>query len=165
MGIPSKIGEKMTSMEHFIIDGNLLSGTIPSQLGQMKNMKYLGLQYNGLTGTIPSALGLLNLLEGLDLSNNYLIGSVPAEIVEKIASYNNFNVYGNQLSDLSPINGQIICTATTNTTTAFSTVEGMHYCNCARDCLKELNEGFGQRCQCEEAQDCCDSYFVDNNIK
>merc|ERR1711971_449653 len=104
-------------------------------------MSYLGLQYNGLTGTIPSTLGQLNILEYLDLSNNYLTGSVPADIVVKAASYDEFNLYGNQLSDLTPIDGQVICTTTTSTTNN-STVKGEHYCNCAGDCLKALNEGF-----------------------
>jgi len=160
--IPSEIGE-MTSIEYFQVENNILNGTIPSQLGQMTDMVYLTLYSNKLTGTIPSTLGQLNLLVDLDLSNNSLTGSVPAEIVDKIPSYNDFNVYGNQLSNLTPIDGQVICTTTTDTTNN-SSLTGEHYCNCQSHCLKELNEGYGKLCQCEEAQDCCESYFVNNNI-
>merc|ERR1712032_41268 len=146
--IPSEIGE-MTSIEYFQVENNILNGTIPSQLGQMTDMVYLTLYSNKLTGTIPSTLGQLNLLVDLDLSNNSLTGSVPAEIVDKIPSYNDFNVYGNQLSNLTPIDGQVICTTTTDTTNN-SSLTGEHYCNCQSHCLKELNEGYGKLCQCEK---------------
>ena len=89
-----------------------------------------------------------------------MVGNVPISIVERAASYKDLNVFGNELSDLLPIDGQVICSAT-NTTTEKT---GLHYCNCASDCLKDQSEGYGQRCQCKEANNCCDAYFVEANI-
>jgi len=107
-------------------------------------------------------LGQLSNLTNLELNNNDLTGSVPVSIVLN-RTYVNFDVYGNQLSALSPIDGQTICTSINNTIGA----EGEHYCNCASDCFAEPDQtdnDFGRRCQCEEAQSCCNTYFVDNNI-
>jgi len=78
-------------------------------------------------------------------------------------------VYGNQLSALSPIDDQVICTSSSSSNTTEE--EGEHYCNCASDCLgvgdqqhEQKGSSIGRRCQCEEAQGCCNKYFVDNNI-
>ena len=87
---------------------------------------------------------------------------MPIEIVDKIPSYDTFNVYGNLLSDLIPIEGEVICTATNNSTGQV----GEHYCDCAKDCfIGLLIGGYGPNCQCDEALDCCETHFGDNNIK
>lgn len=96
--------------------------------------------------------------------NNKLTGSVPVSIVSN-RTYVNFDVSGNQLSDLIPVDGQTIC-SNINSATG---VEDEHYCNCATECLVigweyPTTNKFGKKCQCEEALDCCDIYFVENNI-
>jgi len=154
--IPTELA-KATALEYLIVDDNPLQGTIPSELGQLKEMVYLGISYNGLSGTIPSSLSQLNNLSNLELNNNALTGSVPVGIVNK--TYANFNVYGNQLSELEAVVGQVICSGSISDSTG-EDVEGEYYCNCGSDCLAE----YGQRCQCEEAQDCCDIYIEQNNI-
>jgi len=98
-------------------------------------------------------------VETLDLNDNKLTGSVPVTIVSD-RTYDSFNVNGNQLSDLIPVDGQTICTNINNDTG----VEGEHYCNCASDCLFVDENFVAVNCQCEEAQNCCDTYLVDNNI-
>ena len=47
---------------------NQLSGTIPSELGNLTNLVWLNLSNSELSGTIPSELGNLTNLEGLALS-------------------------------------------------------------------------------------------------
>merc|ERR1719321_1501848 len=98
-------------MKYFLVSNNALSGTIPSQLEELKNLTLLSMENALFTGTIPAFLGQLDLLEDVALANNLLTGSVPPEIIDKINLYNNFNVYGNELKDLIPIDGQVICTA------------------------------------------------------
>mmetsp|Transcript_5616 Transcript_5616/g.6068 ORF Transcript_5616/g.6068 Transcript_5616/m.6068 type:complete len:243 (-) Transcript_5616:226-954(-) len=158
----------METLDTLDVDDNSLTGTIPSQLGQLQNLIYLGLSLNDLTGTIPSTLDQLINVETMALNDNKLTGSVPVSIVSN-RTYVNFDVTRNQLSDLIPVDGQIVCTNTNNATG----IEGEHYCNCASDCLVKVTEyftrtittnKFGNRCQCEEALDCCDTYFVENNI-
>ena len=100
------------------------------------------------------------MLFGLDIEENMLTGNVPAEIMNKSASFDNLNVYGNKLSNLIPVDGRVICTADGNNTQGSSE----HYCDCASDCMRELNNGFGKLCQCSGAKDCCESYFEKNNI-
>ena len=141
-----------------IISGNPLEGTIPSELGQLEELIHLGMSYDELSGTIPSSLGQLNNLVNFELNNNALTGSVSLEIANKTANktYDNFNVYGNKLSNLTDVDGLTICTLISNNTN--EDVE--HYCNCGSDCLNEN----GNRCECEEAQVCCDNYIEQNNI-
>ena len=141
-----------------IISDNSLKGTIPSELGQLEELIHLGMSYDELSGTIPSSLGQLNNLVNFELNNNALTGSVSLEIANKTANktYDNFNVYGNKLSNLTDVDGLTICTLISNDTDE----DGEHYCNCGSDCLNEN----GNRCECEEAQVCCDNYIEQNNI-
>ncbi len=59
------------------LDSNELTGSIPSELGDLAGLKELELSGNRLTGSIPSELGGLSKLEELDLSGNLLTGSIP----------------------------------------------------------------------------------------
>ena len=50
------------------LDNNLLTGSIPPELGNLSNLEFLVLYNNQLTGPIPPELGNLSSLEGLELS-------------------------------------------------------------------------------------------------
>jgi hypothetical protein len=154
--IPTELARN-TLLEYLILSGNpLMEGTIPPEFGLLEELKYLGLDNGGLNGTIPSSLSKLNNVTYLELQGNALTGSVPLGIAQT-KTYDNFNVYDNELSGLIPVDGLAICTRIGNST---GEVEGEHYCNCGSDCLAE----YGQRCECEEAQACCDIYIEQNNI-
>lgn len=62
------------------LDGNMLSGKIPPELGNLTGLGALDLQNNQLTGSIPAELGNLTALLFLRLSNNMLSGSIPPEL-------------------------------------------------------------------------------------
>ena len=56
-------------------------GTIPTQIGQLSNLKYLTLKDNHLEGTIPTQIGLLTQLELLNVANQKnLFGKIPSEL-------------------------------------------------------------------------------------
>jgi hypothetical protein len=59
--------------------GNQLSGPIPPELGNMREMAELYLYGNALSGPLPESLGGLTQLTYLHLHNNNLTGPVPAE--------------------------------------------------------------------------------------
>ena len=54
-----------------------LTGTIPTQVGNLTGLTGLDLSGNGLTGAIPAELGSLTKLRTLALSGNALTGCVP----------------------------------------------------------------------------------------
>jgi Leucine-rich repeat (LRR) protein len=57
---------------------NNLSGSIPSNIGELLSMVNLNLSSNELSGTIPASIGSsMTNLQSLDLSNNLLGGEIP----------------------------------------------------------------------------------------
>ena len=77
--IPSELGS-LTNLRSLNLGANGLTGSIPAELGSLANLETLELSNNELTGSIPEELGLLANLESLALSNNGLTGSIPAEL-------------------------------------------------------------------------------------
>ena len=73
---------------------NDLSGTIPSALGGLTNLRWLRLNDNELSGTVPSELGDLINLQGLSLRDNRLTGTLPQGLTG-LARLWNFDFYNN----------------------------------------------------------------------
>ena len=63
-----------------VLDGNSLSGAIPSELGSLYNLIRLALNRNSLSGAIPSELGNLSSLSILGLARNSLSGALPTSL-------------------------------------------------------------------------------------
>jgi receptor kinase-like protein len=74
--IPQEVGNVKNLME-FHAESNKLTGEIPSTLGECQVLQGLYLQNNFLSGSIPSALSQLKGLQSLDLSSNNLSGQIP----------------------------------------------------------------------------------------
>jgi hypothetical protein len=70
----------MTSLNALVLNNNQLTGSIPPDLGKLKNLTILDLGTNLLTGPIPPELGSLSSLATLYLTNNMLSGSIPQEL-------------------------------------------------------------------------------------
>ena len=79
----------------------LLTGKIPSSIGQLKKLYFLRLSGCQLTGEIPSTICQLTNMSSLDLSDNRLSGEIPRDIgnLQKLYSLNLGNIYSgnNQL--------------------------------------------------------------------
>ena len=76
---------------------NQMSGVIPTELGQLKNLNRLILSYNYVTGPIPSNLGQLPSLRILWLAGNQLTGSIPAELGQ-LSALEDLSLQDNQLT-------------------------------------------------------------------
>ena len=72
----------LANLERMSLNGNQLSGAIPSELGNLANLERMSLNGNQLSGAIPSELGNLDKLEYLYLGDNQLSGCVPAKLLD-----------------------------------------------------------------------------------
>ncbi|KAK6134313.1 hypothetical protein DH2020_031936 [Rehmannia glutinosa] len=77
--LPKSLGSAnmSASLENFIAFSCRISGTIPDEIGNLKNLIWLTLWDNELTGEIPATLGRLKNLQSLSIYENKLQGSIP----------------------------------------------------------------------------------------
>ena len=83
------------------LDENSLSGSIPTELGNLSNLTYLSLDRNSLSGRIPTELGNLSNLTDLYLSLNSLSDSIPTEL-GNLSNLTRLRLRGNSLSGSIP---------------------------------------------------------------
>jgi protein brassinosteroid insensitive 1 len=67
-------------LENLILDYNGLTGGIPPELVNCKDLIWLSLGSNKLSGPVPAWLGRLNNLANLKLDNNSFSGQIPREL-------------------------------------------------------------------------------------
>jgi len=77
--IPSSIGN-LTKLTSLILQKNDLSGSIPKEIGNLQNVTDLWLSQNQLSGEIPKEIGNMDSLRTLYLWSNQLSGEIPSEI-------------------------------------------------------------------------------------
>jgi internalin A len=93
--LPSEMG-KMTKLEVFKIDHNILEGSLIGEIRQMSQLRVLDVSNNKMTG-MPAEIGQLSNLESLDYSYNRIDG-LPNEISNLKNTLKEFNLTGNPLS-------------------------------------------------------------------
>ena len=64
-------------VETLVLLNNNLTGSLPSEINQLTEMKNLFMDQNALNGVLPAELGDLTNLEALSLHNNQISGSIP----------------------------------------------------------------------------------------
>ncbi|KAM5554626.1 hypothetical protein ABKV19_022832 [Rosa sericea] len=97
----SKIQEAFAVID---ISSNKFEGKIDEWIG--KGLISLNISNNLLTGGIPSFLGNLTQLESLDLSNNKLSGAIPQQLAQ-LTFLAKFNVSHNNLTGPIPSGSQL----------------------------------------------------------
>lgn len=98
--LPSEIGN-LVGLLRLDLSNNLLSGSLPSGLFNLSNLLDLDLSSNQLSGTIPPELGSMPNLSTLDLGFNQLSGSIPPELGD-LSKLSELHLNSNQLSDVIP---------------------------------------------------------------
>ena len=95
--IPSEVGN-LSNLEFLILIGEF-SGSIPSSLGNLSNLEFLVLG-GGFSGSIPSSLGNLSNLEFLELHGDFS-GGIPSSL-GNLSNLETLNLATNQLSGSIP---------------------------------------------------------------
>ncbi len=98
--LPSELGDLVHLTEMFL-EENQLTGSIPPELGNLTNLSDLGLYLNQLSGTIPPELGNLTNLNSLDLNSNDLNGAIPVELGD-LANLTFLSLHDNKLDGSIP---------------------------------------------------------------
>jgi len=77
--IPSELGLLSDHMRLLFFNSNELTGSLPTELGNLKALEKINLQYNQLSGSLPTEIGELKALTIAAMGNNQLTGSIPTE--------------------------------------------------------------------------------------
>ncbi|CAJ1974608.1 unnamed protein product [Sphenostylis stenocarpa] len=93
------------SMIFLDISHNMLSGSIPKEIGAMYYLTILNLGHNNVSGSIPQELGKIKNLNILDLSNNRLEGQIP-QTLTGLSLLTEIDLSNNMLSGTIPETGQ-----------------------------------------------------------
>ncbi|XP_043692849.1 probable LRR receptor-like serine/threonine-protein kinase At3g47570 [Telopea speciosissima] len=90
--IPSTLGD-CTSLEYLFMQVNLFQGSIPLALSSLRGVQDLDLSHNNFSGVIPKYLGTFKFLQRLNLSFNHLEGEVSVDGI--FANLSAFSIIGN----------------------------------------------------------------------
>ncbi|KAL7529324.1 hypothetical protein ACHAXR_002902 [Thalassiosira sp. AJA248-18] len=75
---------------------NELSGTIPTEIGRLWNLRTLYLGRNKIAGSIPTELGMIQKLSSLSLQWNDLSGTIPQYHLQNLKSLRALQLEGNE---------------------------------------------------------------------
>lgn len=146
--LPTNVGD-LKQLQLIYLNGNQLSGSIPWELfGNVKGesqIQELILQQNSFTGTIPTQIGNLYHIEKIVLSHNSLRGTIPYEI-QQLLNISLLHLHGNMLTGTAPIMPMFQSPTRMNKNTAFIT-----------DCGEPSFSSKSLPIQCESCTMCCNS--------
>ncbi|KAL4302430.1 hypothetical protein GQ457_10G029920 [Hibiscus cannabinus] len=94
-------GKVLTYLSGIDLSCNSLTGEIPHEVKNFRNIFALNLSHNSLLGPIPLTFSDLKQIESLDLSHNYLSGTIPPQLLG-LYRLSYFSVAYNNLSGSTP---------------------------------------------------------------
>ena len=99
--LPNSIANFSTQLQHLILGRNKISGSIPTDIGNLVSLNVLGLFYNQLAGSIPTSIGRLHKLQTAAFGGNKLSGEIPSSI-GNLTLLNMLGLEGNNLQGNIP---------------------------------------------------------------
>ncbi len=99
--LPPELGD-LKDLTHLLLDENQLTGIIPPELGKLKNLTFLSFYRNQLSGPIPIELTTLDQMGALFLGTNQLTGHVPPEL-GKLKQLGALGLSNNPLTGTFPV--------------------------------------------------------------
>ncbi|KAI0519374.1 hypothetical protein KFK09_006820 [Dendrobium nobile] len=104
--LPSSVGN-LKQITTLILAGCSFSGIIPQELHSLEKLSFLALNSNKFTGSIPPSISLLSNLYWLDLADNKLTGPIPISSngspgLDLLINTKHFHFNKNQLSGSIP---------------------------------------------------------------
>jgi hypothetical protein len=84
--IPTEIGQ-LTDVSYLVIRDNKLTGTLPTEIALMTKLTYFNAFGNDLTGTVPSELGAMTQLLSFNLAFTYVDKKVPDGLQPGVISF------------------------------------------------------------------------------
>ncbi|KAF3455321.1 hypothetical protein FNV43_RR05769 [Rhamnella rubrinervis] len=100
--IDGAIFENLISLIALGLEGNLLTGIIPTCFGNLTKLATLTLENNNLEGTIPPSLGNCQRLQYLDLSQNKFFGAIPHQVLRLSSLSQMLNLSKNSMNGSLP---------------------------------------------------------------
>nr|GMD47165.1 probable leucine-rich repeat receptor-like protein kinase At5g49770 [Ipomoea batatas] len=104
--LPSSIGN-LKNLTTLILVSCSFFGQIPDSIGSLQQLVFISLTSNSFNGPIPHSIGNLSKLSWLDLSYNKLTGTIPVSNgplpgLDKLINAKHFHLSQNQLSGTIP---------------------------------------------------------------
>eukprot|EP00934_Nitzschia_sp_Nitz4_P009098 Nitzschia sp. Nitz4//scaffold45_size130396//109078//111457//NITZ4_003470-RA/size130396-snap-gene-0.144-mRNA-1//-1//CDS//3329552461//9088//frame0 len=146
------LGQKSIFNDVLYLDGNNLSGTIPSlqlmhhlenqltgtlssTIGQLLSLEELRVDGNQLTGTIPASIGQLSSLVELHLQTNSFKGGIPQDLGH-LSNLQQMKLHANQLTGAMPLKVCVLASFGLEQLTADCAFEEAEVaCNCCTQCF------------------------------
>ncbi|KAL6654133.1 hypothetical protein ACP70R_007598 [Stipagrostis hirtigluma subsp. patula] len=98
--LPIELGN-LSNLGKLDFSSNQISGEIPVSLGACQTLQYLNASWNNLQGAIPLSINQMKGLSVIDLSHNNLSGNIP-EFLANMRGLSNFNLSFNNLKGKVP---------------------------------------------------------------
>lgn len=105
--LPTEIGQ-LTACERLTISGQEIEGSIPSEIGRMQMLRFFRAQFTSLEGGIPPELWTLSNMAALELYNTKLSGTIGTE-VGRMFLLQSFKVSHSDLFGTIPTGKSFVC--------------------------------------------------------
>lgn len=100
--LPSSLGACLGGLTSLALQHMSITGTIPTSIGDIRNLQLLFLNQNGFTGTLPDSLYSLRNLTILDLSGNSRLDGTLNPLIGELKALTELNLEGGRFDGALP---------------------------------------------------------------